>query len=534
MRMRQLGRGHSLAFWASHEAHTAIAALAAAATSAADSSSSSSSSSSAVTSAEVLAWTLANTAAAVPESMLQWASHGLGHARRAAAAAAHRTAMAAATTRLAKGATAAANTAGTATAASATACRQLAAAWQDTEVTALAEFYRQPRQRTAVPVIAQLQLQQARERTASTTATAATAAAAAAAAAATATAATAAVAAVAAAGAAIVQRTERYAGHISRFAAPCDEEQERELEQEQEEEQEVERPPSTLAHVPRLDPAILALAQGVLPRRSSAALQPLSAAFSRTQLQGLSQQCGGWHLRTSVTREFLKVVQPASASEGLDSFLRPPCWLVVVPPSSSSGRDNSSSSSTVVLVSPYEANALMPAFRQGGSGTASGVSLHMYAPRMRPQQSTLLLRPALALPLDSSSSSVSSSSVSVTAQQQAQLAAFSGSLFFATAVEQHAYGTFLGLCPRPRTKAQEAAFSSGSVERSGFVLPAERAAVASQLVAVCKFKQCPVALVEKILQLRAHLPPLSHVTSVLSRGQLAHIQQPAEGAALVQ
>jgi hypothetical protein len=525
MRMRQLGRGHSLAFWASHEAHTAIAAPAAAASTAAAAAAaaavegSSSVPSAAATSAEVLAWTLANTAAAVPESMLQWASHGLGHARRAAAAAAHRSALAAAAT-------------GSTTAATAAACRKLAVAWQESEVTALSEFYGQPRQRTAVPVIAQRQLQQALERTAVPAAVPAAAA------------------VVAAAGAAIVQRTERYAAHLCCFAVPCDEEQERELEQELEEEQEVERPPPALAHVPRLDPAVLALAQGVLPRRNSTALQPLSAAFSRTQLQGLSQQCAGWHLRTSVTREFLRVVQPGRASEGLDSFLRPPCWLVFVPSSNSSSSSrndsrsgHSSCSSTVVLVSPYEANALMPAFTQSSSSAAAGsASLHMYATRMRPQQSSLLPKPALALPLKGSSSSTDSSSssssstscsVGVTAQQQAQLAVFSGSLFFATAAEQQHYCAFLGLCPRPRTQQQEAAFSSGSIERSGFVRPAERAAVASELVAVCKFKQCPVALAEKILHIRGHLSPLSHVSCVLSKGQLADIQQPAEGEAVV-
>jgi hypothetical protein len=515
MRM-QLGREHSVALYASHEARTTISALAAAAAATARAAAVPQAAP-VIATAQVLAWTLHNTAAAISEGALQWASQGLSYAHRAAVAEAHRAVIA----------TGVADASSSAKAA----CTAVAAAWQDAEVLKLTHLYGQSRQRSAVPATAERQLQQALNCAASYSSAEQV------------------IAAVAAAGADIVQRTERYAGHISRFAAPCDEEQERELEQELEEERKAARPLPALAHAPHLHPAVAALADGVFTP-TAAVFRPLGSAFSSTQLQQLSERCAGWLTSTWVTQEFVCVVQKKSAAKGVDAFLRPPCWAVLVPAALVSSRHlrlgYSSTEPAIVLISPFEANALMPAFRAAcgtsGGGTTRGVTLRMYAPRNCPQQQTLLLTPALALPLtdainvsdsshsgSSSSSSASSTAAEVaavvTAQQQAQLAVFSEALFFATAAEQSHYCAILGLCPHPRTDVQEAAFSSGYIERSGFVLPSQRAALMHELVAACKFKHCPVALAENILHIRGHLAPFSYVTSVLSKDRRAVVEE---------
>jgi hypothetical protein len=74
-----------------------------------------------------------------------------------------------------------------------------------------------------------------------------------------------------------------------------------------------------------------------------------------------------WSPSPLATTDFITTIRNSN-SMGLTDYLRPVNWIL----SSGSGKD-----STVVVISPYEANALLPVIRQ-----LKKVRLHVYAPRV--------------------------------------------------------------------------------------------------------------------------------------------------------
>jgi hypothetical protein len=314
----------------------------------------------------------------------------------------------------------------------------------------------------------------------------------------------------------IVRWVTLYGTSVHRFAQQLDEEQERELEVELEVEEEIERPAPTNPRVPVLATAVKNLAYGMFDSGDSSSsssgtsvFRHIADALNGTTLEPLKQS-SGWSSSVYATMEYCTVLAmtPALTSslwqrkELLDDFVRAPKWVMLL-------------DSVAILVSPYEANKLMPLVRTAqSSGCYKKASLHMIAPRMHLQQSVLVHDAALTTP---------SAAVAVfdAAQQWriTQLLAFAGTLYFESSEEEHVrYTDFIGMCTRPRTAAQQQLFDSGKIERSGFVPPATRQSHTAVLEHVqrCTFNTCPVQLTRAILQLRGHdASQASHVASVL-------------------
>ena len=142
------------------------------------------------------------------------------------------------------------------------------------------------------------------------------------------------------------------------------EEQEREVDHEVEQEHQVERPPKALPamHVTHED-IVEFVCSGNLPRSSlhiSRLLAPLDMAEA---LNSTAE----WSPLPLATADFITTVC-GSNSNGLTDYLRPVNWIL----SSGSGEN-----STVVVISPYEANELLPDIRR-----LKKVRLHVYGPRV--------------------------------------------------------------------------------------------------------------------------------------------------------
>jgi hypothetical protein len=142
------------------------------------------------------------------------------------------------------------------------------------------------------------------------------------------------------------------------------EEQEREADHEIERERHIERPPKVqpARHVIHKDIRDFVYT-GRLPVFSGH-ISPLLAPLDMVEALDSTTE---WSPIPFVTADFTTTVLD-SDPKGLTDYLRPVNWVL----SSGSGKD-----STVVVISPYEANALLPIIRKGKK-----VRLHVYAPRV--------------------------------------------------------------------------------------------------------------------------------------------------------
>ena len=142
------------------------------------------------------------------------------------------------------------------------------------------------------------------------------------------------------------------------------EEQEREADHEIEQERHIQRPP-------KVKPARHAIHRDILEfvatgrlRVSSEYISPLLAPLEMAEALDLSTE---WFPSPLATKDFITTVT-GSKRKGLTDHLRPVNWIL----SSGSGKG-----STIVVISPYEANALLPAIRN-----KKRVRLHIYVPRV--------------------------------------------------------------------------------------------------------------------------------------------------------
>ncbi len=138
------------------------------------------------------------------------------------------------------------------------------------------------------------------------------------------------------------------------------EEQEREVNHEKEQERHIERPL-------KVEPALHVIHQSIreFVRTGSfrGVLGRLSTLLSPIGMDNLTNE---WSLPLA-TADFITTILDSNG-ESLTDYLRPVNWIL----SSGSGK-----CSTVVVISPYEANALLPVIRKSNK-----VTLHIYAPRV--------------------------------------------------------------------------------------------------------------------------------------------------------
>lgn len=144
------------------------------------------------------------------------------------------------------------------------------------------------------------------------------------------------------------------------------EEQEREVDHEVEMERQVERPPK--AHPARhvIHEDIREFVRTGTLSHPSRHISPLLAPLDMAEALNSTIE---WSPSPLATEDFTTTVLTVSSHcDDLTDFLRPINWIL----SSGSGKN-----STVIVISPYEANALLPDIRK-----SKNVRLHIYAPRV--------------------------------------------------------------------------------------------------------------------------------------------------------
>ncbi|KAG0697961.1 hypothetical protein DFH29DRAFT_810975 [Suillus ampliporus] len=161
-----------------------------------------------------------------------------------------------------------------------------------------------------------------------------------------------------------IQRKCEELGVLLTSARSMDEEQEREVVHEVERERQVQRPPKVkpAAHVLHADVRSF-VKTGRIPAGSSAFTQALTSLVNTTAVFHERDQ---WAPNILVTQDFARTVKTLS-SQKVDDYLRPVNWVIY----SDVGR-----SPVLVVVSPNEANTLLPVIRR-----SNVVHLCIYTPR---------------------------------------------------------------------------------------------------------------------------------------------------------
>ena len=142
------------------------------------------------------------------------------------------------------------------------------------------------------------------------------------------------------------------------------EEQEREADHEIEQERHIQRPPKVKSAPHIIHKDIIEFVNTGRLRVSSGHIFPLLAPLDMAKALDLTNE---WSPSPLATMDFVTTTH-GSKLEGLTDYLRPVNWIL----SSGIGKD-----SIIVVISPYEANALLPAIRK-----KKKVRLHVYAPRV--------------------------------------------------------------------------------------------------------------------------------------------------------
>lgn len=153
----------------------------------------------------------------------------------------------------------------------------------------------------------------------------------------------------------------RKLGHAKQQTSTLQEEQEREVAHETEKERQIQRPRKIEPREHSVHPAVRSIiTNGQLPTYRDG-FKPVLESLQRTTAKELYIPS----LKTPVfaTDDFIHAVQ----TKPYDNFIRPVNWVLV---------GQGSASADVLLLSPYEANELLPAIRE-----SSNVSLQVYAPR---------------------------------------------------------------------------------------------------------------------------------------------------------
>ncbi|XP_055325640.1 uncharacterized protein LOC129579505 [Sitodiplosis mosellana] len=302
------------------------------------------------------------------------------------------------------------------------------------------------------------------------------------------------------------EKLQELAPSVERFTT-LDEEQEKELEQEVEEQAQIQRPRCAEATMPRFDDRLKRLvldgigSDGIFNDMiAQGALLSIVESLSNTQMfEFCEKNDDAWASHLLVTKDFTMVIK--NQPQACNDFLRPVFWVACI--------KNPGAKNILILLSSFECNQLIPAFRKSGHAT-----LFMYRPRLSNLHSNLIHDVGLQL-----TGMAKANSIAV--EDEVQIGVYSGLMYFANEDEQNAYCNFLGLIPGPWTSEQKEAFDDGNIEESGYVPIKKRKYIKdiSPGVSQCKFKENPTDFAIKLI--KAHhqvLPKDSHVASILNRG----------------
>ncbi|KAH0835817.1 hypothetical protein J3R83DRAFT_9676 [Lanmaoa asiatica] len=151
--------------------------------------------------------------------------------------------------------------------------------------------------------------------------------------------------------------------------AQMEEEQEREVNSEREREREVELPPKAEPMEHFLHPDVVRFVNtgDIPPFQKNSAFHPVFTTLKESS--AATGEADVWSPFILATADFCKTIKPDSTQGTMDQYLRPVQWIL-------SRKDLKDRDKLLVLLSPFEANCLMPDIR-----ASEHVHLHVYAPR---------------------------------------------------------------------------------------------------------------------------------------------------------
>lgn len=224
----------------------------------------------------------------------------------------------------------------------------------------------------------------------------------------------------------------REVGNLNFASTQLQEEQERELSPEIEQERQVQKPSEVEPERHTIHPDLLSfVSTGILKKHSNAykpaftTLESTSAASYLDMSQFPSELC--------VTHDFATTVKASKVSSFiLDAYQRPVQWILT-----SCRTQNPSPSrrvaENVVIISPYEANHLLPKIRK-----SEAVTLHIYAPRQNLAYSSLDKLTLYNVP-------ATPASIEIPDIVRIQLNLFAGQLYIGSYIEYQELCDFLGV-----------------------------------------------------------------------------------------
>lgn len=261
-----------------------------------------------------------------------------------------------------------------------------------------------------------------------------------------------------------------------------EEEQEREFSYEIEQEFEIERPPiwEPASHVVHMDVKSF-IDTGFIPAESPAftSLFHPSCSFSPSAVDG-------WPKKLFASVDFSRTLTKVVTNDR-SYYMRPVNWVVT------------GQTGIRVVLSPYEANELLPAIRQ-----RRAVTLHVYAPRVTKSMQSFSNLQFYSVPAQPNPSQPCQRSVI-----QIYLDIFAGQLYL---LDYHEYAmlcALLGIYRLPTSLLEQGPLL---LESDGFVKPEIRELLFQHHpgYAVCRFKSSPIPMLRDIIQGRRKGAQYSH------------------------
>lgn len=319
-------------------------------------------------------------------------------------------------------------------------------------------------------------------------------------------------------------KLRKQAPRVQRFTQ-FDEEQEKELEHELEEQRQIERPAPAIAATPVFDELLENLVKNGVTSQSfrrlrlAKGIMTLDESLLDNQLYEQHKDFPSpWSKNLYVTKDFITVTmspenqnatvttssQNQIAEKSSEEYLRPVWWIARI--------IHREDDDIYLLLSSFETNRLLPLFRKSNRAV-----LMSYRPRLSQFHSNLLHDVALQV-----TAANTNPDDRIDLDDEVQIAMYAGSMYFKSAVEQDAYCGFMGLIPNPRIDVLEIAFQEGYIAPNSYVPPENRShsSAIARFVKKCKFTHNPVELATKIIE--AHhtfLRKESHVSAILEEAR---------------
>lgn len=258
----------------------------------------------------------------------------------------------------------------------------------------------------------------------------------------------------------------KYFGVDSLHNVRLQEEQEREVAQETEQERAVERPPPAQPAIHSIHPFIERFVIEGREPRGLAVMRAFDVFFKTSASKHI---VNGWSDRVLVTQDFAKT--NLKNEGGIDEYLRTVNWIL----------SPTNKASPWVIISPYEANKLLPSIRQ-----SRHVRLHVYSPRVTKDMKSFEDMTFMSIPpLRPSDLSAPSLEINI----------FAGQIFIKSFKEYKRVCGFLGLHLGALEEGDK-----GHVDSDGGFVSKERRM--ERGMDQSPFWESPVALVRDVLRLR--------------------------------